>query len=453
MTSVPGVNNYSDRQPTSNLNKTSFDENGQFIGTSWNQTTYIKNDQNAGTVFEHDKDMTIQLNSRYNKGGAAIYANLDKKHTGISFDLLDKFIEAAKDGKLEDVDHQGYTRENMVAFGKAFDELQKQKKASNPYNRQYTNMKDKTTFTFTADELKTLYEAAGFTLKKAEEPKPVEPPKPPVVEPPKEEVVEPPKPPVVEPPKEEPKPEIQAEAHGNEKYSNIGLENTKQIILDGFKQAEAITDGDSVCLDFSGSLKPADNGNYYKKGKVTIKVSDNPEVNPHTLPDSEANKFRYKVDEDGNIYVKKTGLFNRIFSKYQQIGHTDYIPNKEANQELQDKAPARAQLKREGALPVAEAPKAEEKQETPLDAAIKKFEAGERVEVAGHAYYDEEGKMVVTNNAKLVRLSDGSYAFKDISYAGRQRDIYYAPIIKEAIGTKQPTLMTGEVLEGVKEAE
>ena len=192
MTSVP---NYSDRPATSNLNRTSFDANGQFTGTPWNKTAYIKNDANEGTVFELNKDMTLHLNSRYKNGGEAIFSNLDRKHTGISFDLLDKFIEAAKDGILEDVDHQGYTDENKKAFGKAFDDLRKQKLAAaqrNPYGKEYTNMKNGTEFNFTAAELETLYKAAGFDIKKAEEKKEekvVVPPAPVKVEEKKEEEI------------------------------------------------------------------------------------------------------------------------------------------------------------------------------------------------------------------------------------------------------------------------
>ena len=140
-----------------------------FIGTDWNETSHITNDKNQGTIFEAGEGMTIQLNSRYKNGGTDTFANLDKKHTGISFDLLDKFITAAADGVLEDVDHQGYTKENMVNFGRAFDQLRKDKLAAaqkDPYGKEYTKMMHGTEFTFTASELETLYKAAGFDLVK-----------------------------------------------------------------------------------------------------------------------------------------------------------------------------------------------------------------------------------------------------------------------------------------------
>lgn len=156
-------------------NTNSFNKVGdkyQFKGTSWNQTAHIVNDKNDGVIFEEGKDMTLQLNTRYKNGLPETYANMDKKHTGISFDLLDKFIKASADGILVDVDHDGYTPENMRNFGKAFDALRQRKLAeakNDPYNKKYTKMMSGTEFTFTASELQELYEAAGFALAKKDD--------------------------------------------------------------------------------------------------------------------------------------------------------------------------------------------------------------------------------------------------------------------------------------------
>ena len=162
----------------------------QFIGTPWNQTSHITNDANQGTIFEDGQGMTLKLNSRYKNGGADVFSNLDRKHTGISFDLLDKFIEAAGNGVLEDLDHKGYTPEDMQNFGKAFDKLRKDKLAAaqrNPYSKEYTKMMDGTQFSFTASELETLYKAAGFGLvKKQQEVKPQPEKKPEVITQPEE---------------------------------------------------------------------------------------------------------------------------------------------------------------------------------------------------------------------------------------------------------------------------
>lgn len=181
------VTNVTARNGIDNTSSFRTGKNGKkvFIGTDWNETAHITNDKNQGTIFEADKGMTLQLNSRYKNGGADVFSNLDRKHTGISFDLLDKFIAAAADGILEDVDHQGYTDANKVAFGKAFDELRKQKLAAaqnDPYGKEYTKMKHGTEFNFTASELETLYKAAGFDLVK-KKPAPAEPD--PAAEPPK----------------------------------------------------------------------------------------------------------------------------------------------------------------------------------------------------------------------------------------------------------------------------
>ena len=154
VTANDSVNNTSSFKSVQNGNK-------QFIGTGWNSTSYVKNDKNKGTVFEDGKDITLRLNARYNNGGNAVFENIDSKHTGISYDLLDKFIEAAADGILEDVDHKGYTRENMINFGKTFDKLKK--------NNDYNRMRVGAEMTFTAEELKELYTAAGFKLVKKEE--------------------------------------------------------------------------------------------------------------------------------------------------------------------------------------------------------------------------------------------------------------------------------------------
>jgi len=69
------------------------------------------------------------------------------------------------------------------------------------------------------------------------------------------------------------------------------------------------------------------------------------------------------------------------------------------------------------------------------------------------AYYDEEGEQKSTNYAKLVKLKNGGYAFKDISFMGRSKNIYYQPTEKVAIGKNKATLVTGITLDNVEEAK
>ncbi|MCR5264965.1 MAG: hypothetical protein K6E29_00040 [Cyanobacteria bacterium RUI128] len=163
------VTNVATRNGVDNSSSFRTGRNGKkvFIGTDWNETAHITNDANQGTIFQEGQGMTLKLNSRYKNGGPDTYANLDGRHTGISFDLLDKFIEAAASGVLEDIDHKGYTRENMAAFGREFDKLRSEKLAEakrDPYNKKYTKMMNGAEFTFSAQELERLYKAAGFDL-------------------------------------------------------------------------------------------------------------------------------------------------------------------------------------------------------------------------------------------------------------------------------------------------
>ena len=270
----------------------------------------------------YDKEIQIFVTDR------TVDGSTQSKQAGQTYDLGDIFTQLAAEGYIKDNDGSGFTMANAKSLGAA---VAAANDKDSPFHKFFTRSKDSRSFIVNRELALQFIEAAGYSREKApvtppkkEEPKPVEPPK-------KEE----PKP--VEPPKkEEPKPAVQVEAHGNEKYSNIGLENTKQIIIDGFVQGGAISEGDKVCLDFKGNLKPDDKGDYYKKGKIALKVTDDPNVDPHKLPEKEGNKLRYKIDKDGNVYVKKTGLFNRIFTKYQKVGHSDYTPNKEAAQEVEE---------------------------------------------------------------------------------------------------------------------
>lgn len=145
---------------TNDLNSSSFKANGNFKGrTDWRENTYTKNNYNSDIIFDENKDMTIKVTKRYNQDGTDA-----KQSTGIAFDVLNIFIDAAADGKLKDIDGQGFTKEDMTSFGNAFDKLQKEKASLKPYNKKYTKLQDRTTFNFSADEIKYLYEAAGFSL-------------------------------------------------------------------------------------------------------------------------------------------------------------------------------------------------------------------------------------------------------------------------------------------------
>ena len=265
----------------------------QFIGTPWNESSHITNDANQGTIFAEGQGMTLRLNSRYKNGGADTYANLDRKHTGISFDLLDKFIEAAANGILEDIDHQGYTRDNMIAFGKAFDELREAKLAEakkDPYNKQYTKMMNGTEFTFTAAELEKLYKAAGFDLaKKDNGTKPIEVPEMPTVP------VTPPEQPVNPVPPTQPSvpPKKPTPPEGNEPISQSG-----KAIANEITKALGLPDGE-VELKFNGeSLCYEDGKLIYAEGEYTL--------------NGEKRKFR--IDRTGDkevIQTKKPGMFHK----------------------------------------------------------------------------------------------------------------------------------------------
>ena len=265
----------------------------QFIGTTWNETSHITKDANQGTIFADGQGMTLKLNSRYKNGGADVYSNLDGKHTGISFDLLDKFIEAAADGILEDVDHKGYTRENMIAFGKAFDELRTQKLTEakkDPYNKKYTKMMNGTEFTFTPEELEKLYKAAGFSLVKKEEPAPVV-----IDEVPPTPTEQPVKKPLIEQPSIPPqKPVITGEGEeGNERISHNG-----RNIVNDIAGALGLPDGD-IDLQFDGeSLCYENDVLIYAEGKYTL--------------NGETRHFRIdRTGEKEKVQTKKTGAFRK----------------------------------------------------------------------------------------------------------------------------------------------
>lgn len=264
----------------------------QFIGTPWNETSHITNDANQGTIFSEGQGMTLKLNSRYKNGGADVYSNLDRKHTGISFDLLDKFIEAAANGVLEDVDHQGYTRENMVEFGKAFDELREAKLAEakkDPYNKKYTRMMNGTEFTFSAEELEKLYKAAGFDLaKKDNGTKPIEIPEVPTVpSTPKEQPVNP------VPPTQPSVPPKKPISEGNEPISQSGKQIANEIT-----KALGLPDGE-IDLKFNGeSLCYEDGKLIYAEGEYTLN----------------GEKRKFKIDRTGEkevIQTKKPGVFKK----------------------------------------------------------------------------------------------------------------------------------------------
>ena len=376
---IQNVSNYSDSKSISKINESSFDKNGQFKGTSWNKTAYVQNDENQSVIFEPDKDMQIKLNSRYYSGREAIFKNLDKKHTGISFDLLDKFIDAAKDGILEDVDHNGYTQINMKNFGKAFSQIQHNKLES----KKYTNLKDKTLFVFTAEELKKLYEAAGFALND----------------------------------KQNPSSQKSKEVSNNNNQNNNSYNESNKNYID----------------EIDVSVPDSNNNNM---GKIEVNVPDSSDNNKSKIevnvPSSNDN-YRYKIDEDGNLYYKKSGFFNRIFSKFKKVDNQ--------NPDLKNEKAQNLNLDNS------------ERTESLLDNAIKKFENGEDVVAPVIAYYDEEGEQKSTNYAKLVKLKNGGYAFKDISFMGRSKNIYYQPTEKVAIGKNKATLVTGITLDNVEEAK
>ena len=280
----------------------------QFIGTPWNQTSHITNDANQGTIFEDGQGMTLKLNSRYKNGGADVFSNLDRKHTGISFDLLDKFIEAAGNGVLEDLDHKGYTPEDMQNFGKAFDKLRKDKLAAaqrNPYSKEYTKMMNGTQFSFTASELETLYKAAGFGLVKKQ--------------------------PEVQPqPEVTPQTEVTPQPEGDD--FTIGTDDDIQS-----KAMEAtvnkiigllgVDNKDDVHIDFEGTEQIGANGEYtelrftyegqqyvYQNGEVKAveeaKENVNENVGQPTIEIDGKTYYRRYNEKTGQLEIKrKDGLF------------------------------------------------------------------------------------------------------------------------------------------------
>lgn len=297
------VTNVTARNGVDNSSSFRTGRNGKkvFIGTDWNETSHITNDANSGTVFQDGQGMTLKLNSRYKNGGADVFSNLDRRHTGISFDLLDKFIEAAANGVLEDVDHQGYTRENMVAFGRAFDQLRSQKLAEaqrDPYSKKYTKMMNGTEFTFTAQELEQLYKAAGFDLVKKNppaqevpevttptmDPIPATPQEQPINEVPETQTSTAPQKPVQQP-VEQPE--------GNERISHNGQAIVNEIarvlgLPDG--EVEITFDGDAVCYENDVLI--------YAEGTYTY--------------NGETKKFR--IDRSGEterVQTKKPGILRK----------------------------------------------------------------------------------------------------------------------------------------------
>lgn len=294
----------------------------QFIGTPWNQTSHITNDANEGTIFEDGQGMTLKLNSRYKNGGADVFSNLDRKHTGISFDLLDKFIEAAGNGVLEDLDHKGYTPEDMQNFGKAFDTLRQQKLAEakkDPYSKEYTKMMNGTQFSFTASELETLYKAAGFGLvKKQQEVKPQAEVKPQPETKPQAEA--------------KPQEDVTPQAEGDD--FTVGTDDDVQS-----KAMEAtvnkiigllgVDNKDDVHIDFEGTEQIGANGEYtevrftyegqqyvYQNGEVKAveeaKENVNENVGQPTIEIDGKTYYRRYNEKTGQLEIKrKDGLFRK----------------------------------------------------------------------------------------------------------------------------------------------
>lgn len=487
-------------------NTTSFtkkaDNKYQFNGTVWNDESYIVNDKNKDVMFEDGKAMTIDLNSRYKNGGAAKFSNLDKKHTGISYDLLDKFIEAAARGELEDVDHEGYTRDNMVAFGQAFDALQAKKRQeakSNPYKKAYTNMKDKTTFTFTADELRELYTAAGFrlTAKKAEEEQKAEEQKPAVNhepdEPAKAETVQAvaiePVEPVKVPEMDIKIPEMDIKvpdtigsfAVGTEQqFNSDNMLNVNNKILEQL----GVKDADNVHIDFGG-LEIDDNGNITQEVYFTFNgeqyiiqkgnVEDLKVVKIPTTYNSENTSYETRYNEKtGMLQERKAGKFlglnlhkwknvdgeiprvqakrlnptqaqkAEVQSKTEAETREEFLQNS-LNMSAEDWAKQSGKIRTYGIVENADV-------EVPSYAAASVLNEEQRANLAKFA--KENTRSILGNNAKAVTLSDGTKAIKlEMPSSKGKVNEYYQVKVGRHYPTNDLIFFPGEKIENAQEQE
>lgn len=429
-----GIENYSVSGNHHELNRTSFDGN-TFKGTEWNNTSHVTNDKNNGVEFVFGEGMNLKLNSRYNNGGDDVFPNLDKKHTGISFDLLDKFIAAADKGVLEDVDHKGYTAEDKANFGQAFDKLRKEKLAAaqyNPYSKEYTKMKNGTEFSFSASEIEMLYKAAGFDVKKQAEEV--------VVPPAKEEATVPPA-----------KKEVTVSAAEEEKGGEyqVGTESQmksvdQEAVLNQIVEALGIQDANNIHIDFGG-MEIDDNGTLTKEvvfsyngeqyviqqGNVEdLKVVKQEVPNPETNEDGKKYETRYNA-KTGKFQKRQKGSFLGIHThKWKDVDEAE-VPAAERKRLQPTPAPAANNATTAQTT-------TQNQEEDLLAAAYAKVDAGEEVTVAA-AMYKKDGENVVTESGKFVERNGKKVVEVRI---GNQVK-YYEPIVVTTVGTTRPTIVTG----------
>ncbi len=241
----------------------------------------------------------------------------DKNHAGASYEYGDLFMRSATNGYLNDKGNDGLTVQDARSGGYKLAELQSHSDPyTNPYNHQGGAKSDYYTIA-TEEDLQKAYEAFGYTRAKAPQPKPQPKPEP--------------------KPVPQPAPQPQPVPEDKEKVAVTGKLTTKQILENGLVKAGFVKDGETVCVDFKGKLSPDESGEYVKKGKFTIKVSDDAQVPAHKVPDEYANKAKYKI-ENGKIFMSIDGVHRKgnIFHKreWQEVGPVDYTPNQEAAQEV-----------------------------------------------------------------------------------------------------------------------
>ena len=83
------------------------------------------------------------------------------KHSGITYDLRDSFIELVDQGKLVDFKNDGFTKEDALNLYKELDKIHTKRKL----NKNYTKMDAHSKFDYSEEEVRRLANAAGYQVK------------------------------------------------------------------------------------------------------------------------------------------------------------------------------------------------------------------------------------------------------------------------------------------------
>lgn len=83
------------------------------------------------------------------------------KHSGITYDLRDSFIELVDQGKLVDLKGDGFTKKDALNLYKELDKIHTERKL----NKNYTKMDAHSKFDYSEEEVRRLANAAGYQVK------------------------------------------------------------------------------------------------------------------------------------------------------------------------------------------------------------------------------------------------------------------------------------------------